>query len=212
MSRATELAYEAAKETKFNFRDNHTIEVMDASILWPDFTGRVTDYHKVLGEKRSFNIVIPDEMLEALRQMEQVNGTKFRIHEFNVYSEQDVQTKGVQQIVGHYINVKVNMDNAFPPVVTLFTEYRGVKSKNTLHRETIGQLDSVDMEHADMVLNIYSSKMHPDFCTAYLKKLNVIQNPQVEFDGRYDDWEDSRGDGEPQNLGNGINPATGEPY
>ena len=88
----------------------------------------------------------------------------------------DVKEKGVEQKVLHYINVKVNMDNDYPPTVTLFTNYNGKRSRVTLNRETIDTLDSTDIESCDMLLNCYVSRMHRDQCSAYLKKLNVIQN------------------------------------
>lgn len=212
MSRQTELAFENAKNTKYRFIDNHTIEVMDAVILWPDFSGRVTEYHRVKGEKRSFNLVLNEQFIEALSEIQKTNGTKFRIRSANVYSENDVKVKGVEQKILYYINVKVNMDSEYPPVVTLFTEYNGKRSRTSLNRDTIDTLDSTDMVTCDMQLNCYTSRMHPDQCSAYLKKLNVIQNPQVEFGGRYDDWENC-GDGmtAEEIVDSGmINPATGE--
>ncbi len=192
MSRTTEIAYENALKTQFNFKDKHTIEVMDASILWPDFTGRVTEYNKVLGEKRSFNLVLNPEMLEALRQIEEVNGSKFRIKSAKLHSEDDMKDPNIEKI--YYINVKVNMDPMYQPPVTLFTEYRGKKSRQSLDAATVGILDSADIKTADMLLNIYINKKHPEQCTAYLKKLNVIQEPDAEFGGRYDDWEEVNGE------------------
>lgn len=209
MSKATEIAYENSKKTVFRFTDNHTIEVENASILWPDFTGRVTKYHTVLGEKRSFNLVLNDAMLEALAQWENATGVKFKLHPCNVYSDNDVQVKGVEQIVMYYINVKVNMDNDMPPVVKLFTTYGNKKSSCMLNRDTIGQLDAIDMEEADLVINCYTSPMHPDGCTAYLKKMYVIQSPQVpEFNGKYDDWDDN----DDVTAAGVVNAATGDTY
>lgn len=211
MSRVTELAAENAVKSTLRFVDDHTIEVCDGVILWPDFSGRVTDYHPKKGEKRSFNLVLNASMIQALSDLQEQTGVKFRIHQANIYSEMDVKEKGVEQKVLHYINVKVNMDNDYPPTVTLFTNYNGKRSRVTLNRETIDTLDSTDIESCDMLLNCYVSRMHRDQCSAYLKKLNVIQNKQVEFGGKYDDWEDAGMDGEPVNTASDIvNSATGE--
>lgn len=192
MSRVTEVAFENALKTKFIFKDNHTIEVMDASILWPDFTGRVTEYNKVLGEKRSFNLVLNPEMMEALTQIQETNGSKFRIKSAKLHSEDDPKDPNAERL--YYINVKVNMDPMYQPPITLFTEYRGKRSRQTLDAQTVGLLDSVEIKSADMMLNIYINKKHPEQCTAYLKKLNVIQEPDVEFGGKYDDWCDINGE------------------
>lgn len=213
MSRATELAFENAKKSSFRFVDNHTIEVMDASILWPDFSGRITEYHKVKGEKRSFNLVLNDDMIAALSDLQNQTGSKFRIHQANIYSEDDVRLRGVQQQVLYYINVKVNMDNDYPPTITLFTEYNGKRSRNTITKESIDSLDVIanDMEACDVLLNCYVSRLHPDQCTAYLKKLNVIQNKQAEFGGRYDDWENGGSAEDPLlTASDVVNAATGE--
>ena len=63
MSRVTELAAENAVKSTLRFVDDHTIEVCDGVILWPDFSGRVTDYHPKKGEKRSFNLVLNASMI-----------------------------------------------------------------------------------------------------------------------------------------------------
>lgn len=210
MSRATELAAENAKKSNLKFIDDHTIEVTDAVMLWPDFSGRVTEFHTKKGEKRSFNLVLNELMLKSLSDLEKTTGAKFRVHQANIYSEDDVKIRGVQQEILYYINVKVNMDNDYPPMVTLFVNDRGKRSRVTLTKDNIDSLDSTDIETCDMVLNCYVSRMHPDQCTAYLKKLYVIQNMQVEFGGKYDDWENGTEDDPIQTAADVVNAATGE--
>lgn len=210
MSKATEVAYENAKQSTFQFLNGNKIEVTNASILWPDFTGRVTKYHKNLGEKRSFNLVLNDDMVKALADLQARTGAKFGIRQANVYSENDIQSKGVQQIVLYYINVKVNMESQIPPIVNLFTEFNGKVSKTTLNAATIGQLDSIDMENVGVVINCYTNQFDPERCTAYLTKLYVKQSPQTpEFNGMFDIYNDEDGSAAPVDC---INPATGEVY
>lgn len=205
MSKALELAYEKAQNTKFIFRDDRTIEVENAAIVWPDFTGRVTEYHKVLGEKRSFNLVLNGDMLNALKDLESKTGAHFRIRQAVLHKGDDPKdTKG--DIGVFYINVKVNLESEYPPIVTLFTEYRKKRSRKTLDKATIGLLDSADLKCVDLILNCYIGRLHPEQITAYLKKLNAIQEPDVEFGGKYDDWEDINK--QPDEV---INPATGDP-
>lgn len=211
MSRVTELAAEKAEKSTLRFVDDHTIEVMNGVILWPDFSGKVTDYHPKKGEKRSFNLVLNDEMIRTLSELQEQTGAKFRLHQANIYSEVDVKEKGVEQRVLFYINVKVNIDNDYPPTIILFTEYNGKRSRTTVTKDSIDTLDSMDMETCDMLLNCYVSRMHKDQCSAYLKKLYVVQNKQVEFGGRYDDWEESAED-PIQTASDVVNSATGEQF
>ena len=229
MSRATELAAEAAENTTFRFIDGSTIEAMNCVILWPDFSGRVDDYNNVKGANRSFNLVLNDRIVELLAALEKEHGAKFRIHQKPIYSENDITTKHIEQKYIRYINVKVHMDGEYPPIVTLFTERpvkRGVdengnpviekvRSRVNLTKETIDCLDKIDMEQVDMHVRCYRSPRFEDKYTLYLSKLMVVQNPQMEFDGRYDDWENGPFDDEPKTsavdiVDGEVNPATGE--
>lgn len=204
MSRTLELAFEKAKKSKYKFKDGRVLEVEDAVIIWPDFSGKVTEYHKTLGEKRSFNLVLNDDAVAALKDLEKQTGAKFRIRE-KTFDVVEVEKSKPITIKVHYINVKVNMESNYPPIVTLYTEYNGKRSHKTLNKDTISVLDRTDIKCADMLLNCYNGKMHPEQLTAYLKKLNVIQEPDVEFGGKYDDWEDVNN--QPEEV---VNPATGD--
>lgn len=195
MSKATENAFKEMQKTQFRFVKPTVIEVTNAAILWPDFTGKVTKYHKTLGAQRSFNLAITDEMLVALSEFEQMHGVKFNIHEVNVYSDNDVENKDVQQQIIRYINVKVNVGNGDgSATATLFTEYNGKKSRTTLTADTIGTLDTADLESADVQINLYTSPAYPESCSMYLRKIYCIQSPQQpEFNGKYDEYFDEEG-------------------
>ena len=214
MSKLLECQAENSHKSRYQFLDNHTLSVMDAAIIWPDFTGKITDFHPVLGEKRSFNLILTDEFVEELNRISEESGTKLRIHDKPLYTDEECATKGVEQVIVHYINVKVNMENAFPPVVKVYSTYNGKRqAPRLLNKDTIGTLDSMDIETADMVLNLYQSKKGTNkkdqYFSAYLKKLNVIQTPQqAEFEGRYDEWDE---DIDSPSVNNDINEATGEP-
>lgn len=219
MSKAIEVAYEKSLNTTFNIIEspkNLRIEVMDASILWPDFSGRITQFHKVLGEKRSFNIVLNDEMLSVLRQLEERREIRFRIHEADMFSLQDLEIRGCEQIKVHYINVKVNMGSAYPPSITLFTELQDPKtgaftrSRNTLEGDAVNNLDHIRLVTADCDLNIYQSNPESPYVSAYLRKMNAKQEVQLEFGGRWTGWEHVTDDDVPLSEDEDINSATGE--
>lgn len=82
------------------------------------------------------------------------------------------------------------MESAYPPVVKLFSEYKGKKTQRVLDEESIGELDRVDIRTADCKIHSYSSKKFPGKVTGYLQTLFVVQEPNVIFGGKYDDWDD----------------------
>lgn len=222
MSKAIELAYQRAQASSFVVLQSEKslrLEVRDAAILWPDFTGRITQYHKTLGEKRSFNIVLNETMLMTLRTLEEQRGIRFRIHEGDMFSVQDIDTRGCEQFKVHYINVKVNINSAYPPVITLYSQVQDPqtgtysRSRNTLDGEKVSVLDSATLVTSDCELNIYQSNPESPYVSAYLKKLNAEQEIQLEFGGRWDGWENRLDDDEelPEVGPTEVNPATGEP-
>lgn len=190
MSRSRELAYEAAKNTTMTVVDNRTIEFMNASLLWPDFEGRVTKYHVKEGAQRSFNIVLNDDILAALKEMEERTGSKFYIRSVSVSTEEGAPLM-------YYINVKVSYRRSTgepvsnPPRVVLLTNYNGKKSRTTLDEETVKMLDRIDIKNVDFRVNCYSRAVDPTKCTMYLRNAFVEQDPDIEFGGKYDDWDDS---------------------
>lgn len=222
MSRTLEVSLEKAQRTTINIIETPKslrIEIMDAAILWPDFSGRITQFHKVLGEKRSFNIVLNEDMYHALKNIEESRGIRFRIHETDLYSAQDISVRGCEQVKVYYINVKVNLMSAYPPTITLFTEVQDPKtgvltrSRNTLVGDAINNLDHITIVTADCDINIYQSNPEVPFVSAYLKKLNVSQEVQLEFGGRWDGWENINDDDDIPSIDptqDDINLATGE--
>lgn len=189
MANLREMAAINAEKSCFIPNENGTIEVQNASILYPDFTGKVTEFHKILGEKRSFNLVLNQEGLETLAAIEKSTGLKFRVHFAPLHSGENINDKDVEKIA--YINVKVNMDNDFPPAITLFTTYMDKRTRKTLNKNTVGILDTVDIQSCDLILNVYvSKKLKSEYVSCYLRKLNVIQEPHIEFGGKYDEWDE----------------------
>lgn len=212
MSTTTKNAFEKALNSQIIVKETNgklRLEIRNASILWPDFSGKITQYHKILGEKRSFNIVLNDEMIDVLKEIENTRGIQFKLHTTDMYSAQDV-ANGMEQVKIYYINVKVNINNDYPPIITLFSQMKDQKTdaykkdKNTLTGDAINNLDMAFIVDADCELNIYQSNPNSSFVSAYLKKLYVLQEVQEDLGGgRWDDWDDEN---DPDTE---VNPATG---
>lgn len=197
MSKRLEEALTNAQNSKIYVMETERglrLEIENVSILWPDFSGRITQYHKTLGEKRTFNVVLNQEMYNTIKAIEAKHGFQFKIHEADLYSEQDVKEKGVDQVTVLYINVKVNIANEYPPLVVLHTDLVNPrtnthrKSQNTLIGEAISVLDHTYIDHADCTINVYRSNPDAPWVSSYLKKLFVAQVVQEEFGGRWNDW------------------------
>lgn len=194
MSNRKFQAYEAvnnpATGSKFIFRDNgRTLEVDNAVILWPNFSAKVNRFGV---SACTFNLcVTPDVSV-------QLANAGFRVRSVPVEEVEDEKGKPVNLF---FVNIKVNMDSAYPPVVNMFTEYGGKKSRTQLDKDSIAELDRAKIVSADCIINCYASKNYPGKVTGYLRKLNVITQKEVEFGGKYDDWEDEGSADELENAG-----------
>lgn len=175
MSRLIENSLEELSKSEFIFRDNRTLEVRNAVLIWTNFQGKANRFGNTT---KNFNLVINEEVKAALEQ----DPTR----EFTIHS---IGGEGTDDPIMYFINVKVNMTSAYPPVVTLYTDFRGQKSRTALDDTTIECLDHINIESADCIINLYESKMHPGKVSGYLRKLNVIQNKESAFGGKYDEWE-----------------------
>lgn len=169
MSNTTIRAFQEVQKTKFNFINPHTIEVCDAHIFWTNFSATPNRF----GSRAcTFNLAITEDLAAELES----SGWRVRSVDNDDGS------------VLYFVNIKVNMESAYPPIVSVFSEFRGKRGKRTLDAETIGELDKINIQSCDMLINAYESRQFEGKVTGYLKKLNVIQEPNIEFGGKYDDW------------------------
>lgn len=221
MGRALEMAYEKAKRSHFEFREGFngkkTLVVEDAAIIWSNFSGKPNETSKFKtkpGENRNTNLVLNDEAYEAILAFQNKEGVDYCIHESKLFTDEYCQEKGIENIIVHYLNIKVNMDVPFPPEVKLFTTYKDEKSAQVLDANTICLLDRANLVSVDLVLNCYVSPNFPDRCSMYLRTMYCIQEPQIIFGGKYDEFERPNF-GEVLGSLNAesteeVNPATGE--
>lgn len=169
---ANTIAYATKEVTKSEFKmfEDGSIEVNNAVIVWKNFAGNANRFGNTT---REFSLVVSQDFAEELIKKG-----------WNVKS----YSNGEDEML--YITIKVNMESAFPPSVVLFTDFHGKKTRTNLDETTIADLDKIRIvpESTSLSVNGYRSKMFPDKVTGYLKKLYVIQEPVIEFGGKYDDW------------------------
>lgn len=174
MSRVVEGALEALGKSEFVFLNEKELEVRNAHMFWTNFEGRENRWKN---DTRNFNLAINEVLAKDL------NERGWRVRDIDL---KDAEGEPIDKL--YFINVKVNMDSPYPPIITLFSEYKGKRSRRTIDLESVSNLDTIEVQTADLVINSYESPSYPGKVTGYLKKLNVIQEPSIDFGGKYDDW------------------------
>lgn len=193
MSRKIEQAYFDLSKSAFTWHDERTLEVINAVILWPNFSGKPNKYGN---SARTFNLCIPDNLAAEME------AKGWRVRQIEIDSIRDGDDKPAHI---HFVNIKVNMDSAFPPSVFLISSFHGKKTRRPLDAENICELDSLDFKSTsfnpetgegenstgvDCLINCYESRKFPGKITGYLKKMYATQDDKVEFGGKYDDWDE----------------------
>ena len=181
MSNVLNTAFEEVKKCQFKFQDNRTIEVLNAFIFWTNFSGKPNAYGN---SARTFNLAVPEEAAKELAN------TGWRVRSKVI--EQGVNEAGeldpsLDKVV-YFVNIKVNMDSQFPPSVCVFTEFKGVRNRRALNEENIGEIDKLNIQTCDCTINAYESRNFPGKKTGYLRQLYIIADPDVQYNGKYDDW------------------------
>ena len=183
MSKVLEHAYQDLRNEKINVLADGTLEVLNAVIFWPNFSGKPGKFDPkgaAVG-KRTFNLAILPEAVEDFKRQ------GWNVKEKDIPEITDDDGNPVKL---SFVNVKCNIDGPVPPTVTLFVDYKGKKTRRPLVGDQIGELDSVDFESADCIINPYANRNYEGRVTGYLRKLNVVMEKQEEFGGKYDDWGD----------------------
>ena len=174
-----EIGIEKVQDTKFIFDDKGGFEVRNAYIFWTNFRGEANKFGNTA---RNLNLAITPEVGKMLLKQ----GWRVR--------ERLSDMTDPDSDVLFFVNIKVNMNSAYPPIISLYSEFKGKRTKRALEIESIGELDRIDIAECDFSVNAYESKQYPGKITGYLQKLNAIQVPDIEFGGKYDDWLDEEED------------------
>lgn len=116
-------------------KDYTKFEFEDATILFKNFSGRPTKYKKE-GGLRSFALVLTEEQAEELEQ--------------RGYPIKRLRPREEGEIGDPYIRVTARFSN-FPPKVYLVCNGK----KRLLDEETIGELDTLDIDSWDVIVTPY---------------------------------------------------------
>ena len=182
MTNLQKFLLENAPNCKFNYEaKEHSakLEIKNLLMFWTNFSGKPNRFNN---DARNFNAVITPEVIGWLEK----TGKTVKIHQ-NPPDGKNPETGEPEESV-YSLNVKVKMDGPYPPLVRLFTDYRGEKKFEDLTEATVGCLDGATIISADCIINLSESKQKPGHYVCYLEKLYAIQEKRVEFDGKYDDW------------------------
>ena len=200
MSKLVENALERVQKSTWYF-DRGVLEIRDAVLIFTNFAGQANRFGNT---SKNFNVVLPSDLKDFLEECQlHDKSLHVNIHQYPNNAEEG-------EPVLYYINVKVNMDSDYPPMVTLYvnqqtTDAQGQivmkKSRVSLEDATVGCLDRVDMDRADCKLNLKESKANPGNAVFYLRQLNVIQTKIPDFGGAYEDWDEPI-DANPEALAN----------
>ena len=163
-------------KSKFIFHDIKTLEIDNAVIIWKNFSGKANRFGN---SNRHFNVVVNKEVADEL--------TKKGVLVHPYFPEE----KNVGDPLFYSFDVKINFESNYPPLVTVYTEYNGIKTHNAIGLDSLAALDTISFESADCIVNIYSSTKNPGKASAYLRKLNVIHRQVDEFGGKYSKWDNS---------------------
>lgn len=192
MSKLVETALERVQKTTWGL-DRGVLEIRDAVLIFTNFAGQANRFGNT---SKNFNVVLPADLKTFLEEC-QLNDKSLHV---NIHRYPNNAAGTDEDPCLYYINVKVNMDSDYPPMVTLYVNQQTTnpntgaieskKSRVSLEDATIGCLDRVDMDRADCKLNLKESKANPGNAVFYLRQLNVIQTKIPDFGGIYEDWDD----------------------
>lgn len=149
------------------FKNNGAVEINDARIIWPNFSG-APDQFNPQGGKRTFHLVIPnDEIAQALLDA----GWNVKIKAPRTPDEEPFR----------HMKVSVGYNGYRPPSIWLMAGSNRVK----ITEETVDQLDRIDIDHVDLDINPYHSNGHQ---AAYVESMVVVQRLS-RFEARWADEE-----------------------
>lgn len=198
MSRRKELAAQNTARTAARWFRPGEIEIEDASVLWYDFDGSSKQHHRPEDNGRDgyVDIILTPAMFDMINQYCQDRGAVCVIHEDNVYSDEELQRNAdLQQVSIKFIDVKINMFAARPPVVNHITKLEGQQPQRTvLNGAEVGRLNKAmgNLECMDLRFRLYVNPNSLDKesgkprCSFYLTNAYVTEAEQkLEYSGKY---------------------------
>ena len=191
MNQLVKNALERVQKTTWGL-NRGVLEIRDAVLIFTNFSGQKNQWGNA---SKNFNVVLSSDLKEFLEECQ----LKDKSLHVNIHKYPQSAAGTDDDPCLFYINVKVNMESEFPPMVTLYTNKQTTgpdgslvlkKGRVSLEDATIGCLDRTDMDRADCKLNLKESKANPGNAVFYLRQLNVIQTIVPDFGGAYEDWDE----------------------
>lgn len=185
-------------ERNYEVDESSVFEIRDGVLLFTNFSGNANHWGN---SSKNFNLVLPPNLVDLFASKDfSVRGKHLNVRIHQYPSEDEVKaikdSTGEDVPVLYYINVKINMDSEYPPVVKLFTEKIKQKDDGSIVTErgqsslddvTIATLDSANLDKVDCVISLRESKASAGYAVCYLNQLYAKQVVTPAFGG---DWED----------------------
>lgn len=159
----------ANTKSEFYFDDRGILIVKDAAIIFTNFSGAPDAYHPN-GGNRVFNLVLSDEFAQKLI----ADG-------WNVKSRENQDGD-----LTYITEIRVNMDSAWPPMVVLYSEFRGNRTSTILDADTIGRLDSGRYSSIKLAINPHEHSVGNFKYKGYLRELRLIAESNDGYFGDMD--------------------------
>lgn len=160
----------ANTKSEFYFESNGVLIVKDAAILFSNFAGAPDAYHAT-GGNRVFNLVLSDDFANELKNL----GWNVRMLE-----NPDGDATYITEI-------RVNMDSSWPPMVVLYSEFRGKRTATQLDAETIGRLDTGRYNNIKIAINPHEHSVGNFKYKGYLREMRLIAEPTNGYFGNMDE-------------------------
>lgn len=160
----------ANTKSEFYFDDRGTLIVKDAAIIFTNFAGAPDNYHPN-GGNRVFNLVLSDAFAKQLIE----DG-------WNVKSRENQDGD-----ITYMTEIRVNMDSSWPPMVVLYSEFRGNRTSTVLDAETIGRLDSGRYSNIKLAINPHEHSVGNFKYKGYLRELRLIAESTNGYFGDMDE-------------------------
>lgn len=165
-----------AEESNFTRLVNGDLKVENAVIFKTNFEGRPTDYVPQ-GGRRTFLLALTKDMADVMS--DEGWNVKYR----------EPKVEGDDPLI--FTEIVVNMDSKWPPKVVLYSDFHGRKSANNLDRETIGQLDHIEIANVDLIIHPRKHDRSSQYCIkGYANDIRVVQGADANFGDKYADYAD----------------------
>ena len=162
----------ANTKSEFYFDPNGILIVKDASILFSNFAGAPDIYHAT-GGNRVFNLVLSDDFAQELKNIG--------------WNVKPIENQDGD--ITYMTEIRVNMDSSWPPMVVLYSEFRGKRTATRLDADTIGRLDTGRYNSIKLAINPHEHNVGNFKYKGYLREMRLIAEPTdgyfSEMDAEY---------------------------